>query len=91
MRTRRIVYLVLGCLFIGLSLLYFLSKLSDPNARTVADPDYRGDASFAAGYRIGQFIGESLFLVIGLIFLFAAYRVQKKIKRKEMQELLESI
>lgn len=86
MKTRRIVYLVLACLFCGLNLLVYLITLMHPNEQIGVDPKDKGDAATMAGH----YVGLNLFTIIGIIFLYTAYRVQKKIKRKELQEIVES-
>lgn len=86
MKIRRTLYFVLGCICAGLNLLMYFIVLMHPNEQIGVDPKDKGDAAIM----VGHYFGVNLFTIVGIIFFYAAYRVQKKIKRKEMQEMLES-
>ena len=86
MKIRRTIYLVIACIFTGLNLLMYFIVLMHPNEQIGVDPADKGDAAI----QFGHYIGLNLFTIVGIIFYYAAYRVQKKIKRKEMKEMLES-
>jgi hypothetical protein len=64
----------------------YLITLMHPDEQIGVDPKDKGDAAIM----IGHYIGMNLFTIIAIILLYAAYRVQKKIKRKELQELADS-
>ena len=42
-------------------------------------------------YSIGYFIGSHILLLFGLVFLRLAARLQKKIKAREMRQMIEDI
>lgn len=80
MKTRRIIYLSLACLFCGLNLLIYLAVLR--RSGTGLTPEDRTIPGVVFGY----YLGMNLCSIIGIIFFLAAYRVSKKIKRKEERE-----
>ena len=86
MKTRRIIYLVLGCILVVFNLVAYINYFSNPSSELVTPPALKGDIP----YMIGTFLGLSLFLIIGVIFLYASYRVGRKIAKKKKQELIDS-
>ena len=76
MKTRRNVYIILGCILLILNLWLDLVELSE---HTPASP-YQG-------FTIGGFIGSHIFIIFGLIFLRLAYKLHKRIRAKEESEL----
>jgi len=76
MRARKSIYLVLGILFIVFDALYTYF------VAVVLPGKYHTEA-----YTIGANISEQWMLVPGLLFLLGAYRVQKKINRKNKEAL----
>ena len=49
-------------------------------------PGHGDDPSFAFGY----YLGSCLFGITGLVFLFAAYRINRKLQAKQRDELLNA-
>ena len=87
MKTRRIIYLVLGCLLAMYNLFIYVDILSTPEEQTIlVGPDERGSRLAMAGY----YLGTNLALIIALVFFWLAYRVTKKIKKKKEQEMVDS-
>ncbi|WP_127126532.1 hypothetical protein [Pseudoflavitalea rhizosphaerae] len=76
MKICRNIYLILGILLITLNCITTLSRLNEIKSQLT-------DIARGTGY----LIGSHFLLIIGLFLLFGAYRVQKKIKRKEQQAL----
>jgi uncharacterized membrane protein len=76
MKIRKNIYLVLGILLILGNILSTLTRIKEIKSQ-FTDP--------ARG--IGYLIGAHFLLIIGLFLLYGAFRVQKKIKRKEQQSL----
>jgi len=87
MKTRRIIYLVLGCLFTIYNLFIYIDRLSTPEEQTIlVGPDERSNRLTMAGY----YLGTNIALIIALIFFWLAYNVTKKIKKKKELELVDS-
>jgi hypothetical protein len=86
MKTRRIIYLVLGCLFTLFSIFSYIGRLSDTDGRKVLTPADRSANATMAGW----YFGLSLPPIIALVFFWLAYRVTKKIKKKKEQEMFNS-
>ncbi|QEC40365.1 hypothetical protein [Pseudobacter ginsenosidimutans] len=76
MKIRKYVYLVMGILLVLVNLMITIPRVSEIKSQ-LTDP--------ARG--IGYLIGTHFLLIIGVFLLYGAYRVQKKIKRKEQQSL----
>ena len=72
MKTRRTVYVIIGSLFLVLNLLVDLVELSERK------PD-AGNPS----YDIGYIIGSHMFAIGGLVLLWLAYKLHKRIRAKE--------
>ncbi|HSB91831.1 MAG TPA: hypothetical protein VLC28_01880 [Flavitalea sp.] len=70
MKTRRLLYLILGIALIALNVIRFIVDYFYPY---VTD---RTDLPFT----IGVYIGKVLFFMLGVLFLRAAYRIETKIK-----------
>lgn len=82
MRTRRIIYLVIGSLLIVLNLLVDLVGYAHTE-----NPEYDNDTA----YRIGTMIGGHFLLIIGAFLLLGAYRLSSKINNFEDKEIKKSI
>lgn len=80
MKTRKIIYTVIGSILIILNLLVDIAELG--TIKTSKED---------AGYSIGYFIGSHILLIFGLILLRMAYKLQKRMKKKETQEMIDSI
>ena len=78
MKTRRTVYYILAVLFI----LFNIPGWIHFNKTKLPD-----DAAERAGYCFGSCI----FFIIGLVFLLLTFSINKKIKRKKEQELVDSL
>lgn len=80
MKTRKYIYLVLAILCISIDIIL-----------TISDIDALTDVATATEYtiveKLAYFAGFQLLLFIGILFSIGVYRVQKKINRKERQEL----
>ncbi|HEX6428805.1 MAG TPA: hypothetical protein VF008_14015, partial [Niastella sp.] len=79
MQTRKYIYLILGILFIVLGIFSTYLQADDLKRRLTAR-----DVDFA------YLLGTQMFSIIGLIFLFSAYQLQQKIKKKKRQSLEEA-
>ena len=86
MKIRRIIFIVLGCLFAVFNLLVDVAIAIKPPADFDIPAQYKGDTAYA----IGHYLGANLLFIIGAIFFYLAYRTSQKIKRKKEQELLDS-
>ncbi len=75
MRTRRTIFLILGIVFILLQLISYAGMHIDPSKDTA--------------YNVGYMIGSHLFLILGLVFFWVAYRTHKKIKARANQQMLD--
>ena len=80
MKTRRAIYIVLGFIFILLDILTTLVSRNDFRNRLNGD-----------SYNLGYLLGSQVFLYIGIVFLYAAHRVKKKMKAKKQSELDDAI
>jgi uncharacterized membrane protein len=80
MKTRRAVYSIIGIVLIVLNLLVDLAQVNE----------YKWNDNDTA-YNIGSVIGGHILLIIGLVLLRLAYKLHKKIKSKEGNQLEESI
>jgi hypothetical protein len=78
MKTRRTIYYILAVCFILFNIPAWVK------GTTIERPD---DAAELAGY----YIGSCIFFIIGLVFLLLAFSVNKKIRRKKEQELMDSL
>ena len=80
MKTRRKIYLYLGIALVVLNVLVDIVEISDGR-------EFNQGTAFSIGY----FIGSHILLIFGLVFLRLAARLQKKIKAKEMHNMIEDI
>jgi len=80
MKTRRIIYLVLACLFTGIQMMVYIFA---PPVESVIPSEYRGDTAYTAG----TYMGISIFLIIAIFLFIGVYRVGRKIKLKERQQM----
>lgn len=81
MKTAKNIFLSLGILFILFNILGFVGGASP----------FPKDGTEEAVNKVAYFIGANLFIILGLIFLFIAYRFNKKIQKKREKELLDSL
>ena len=86
MKIRRNVFLVLGCLFAAFNIISHIAIALRPSPETEIPLEYKGDTA----YILGHYLGANLFFIIGFIFLYIAFRTNKKIRRKKRQELMDS-
>ena len=77
MKTRRSVFLILGCLFAGCNLFLYIDFAS--KHALGPPPESGGSVSYIFGY----YFALNILLLIGLIFLYIAYRADKTIKRRK--------
>lgn len=80
MKIRRVVYIILG------SILILLNILID-----IVNPDESPFTEGDGAYNIGYFIGSHILIVVGVLFLFLAFRVHKRIKSRPDTELEKNI
>lgn len=84
MKTRRILFIVIGSLLIFLNLLSHLEALITHAYRNLS-----------VSYGIGYFIGSNIFLIIGVLFFRVANRLGRKIKiaeeRSQIDQAIELI
>ena len=80
MKSRRIMYLAIGCILIILNLIIDILSLDE----------YRSNDTL---YGIGYFIGSHILMIIGIVFIRFAYKINRKIKAKDegMDEEIERI
>lgn len=79
MKARKVAYIILGCLLILLNI--FVDIVN-------ADKFPAGDDG---AYNTGYLIGSHIFIIFGVIFLFSAFRLHKKIKARPDNELEKNI
>lgn len=77
MKIFRIILLILGVLFILINTLASFAPITSKYTDTVS--------------LIGWYIGKNLMFVVGFLFLFWAYRIDKKRKKREVHELINSL
>lgn len=80
MKTRKNIYLTIGILLIILNLLLDIAEFKRFKS-----------LSENSAYTIGYFIGSHLFLFMGVLLLRWAYKLQKKIEKKQAREMIDSI
>lgn len=80
MKARKVIYTIVGSIFILLNLIVDIAEFG-----TIRSPKEDGS------YNFGYFIGSHILLIFGLILLRMAYKLHKKLKKKEMQEMIDSI
>ncbi len=80
MKIRRAIYIILG------SLLILLNILVD-----IVTPDRSPMTQEADAYNIGYFVGSHILIIFGLLFLFLAFRLHKRIRARPDNELEKNI
>ena len=81
MKTRRVLYTIIGSLLIGLNLLTDLAAPDRPYTNTESE-----------AYNTGYLIGSHFLAIIGLILLLIAFRLHRKLKRSgDKSEIERSI
>lgn len=83
MRTVRIIRII-AVILILFQLLGYLGTLLGTNANKEEGPTLIID-------RIAYFIGFNIFLIIGILLLMIAASVKKRVKKKEMESIINSI
>lgn len=84
MKTRLIIYIVLGILFFLLNIVSTINMIAHHQFDTNDNKD-----DFA--YQFGTVIGSQIFLYISLLFFYGSYRVSIKLKAKKLYEWQEQI
>lgn len=79
MKIRKYIYLILGILLLVFGIFSTYIQADDLKRRFTAK-------SFDFEY----LLGTQMFSIIGLLFLFSAYQLQQKIKKKKRQSLEEA-
>jgi uncharacterized membrane protein len=77
MRKRRILFIVLGWLFLFLQLVNYLPKNNDPNL-------------VFKGANIPYIIGYNFYLILVIIFFLLANRLKHKILQQKQKEQMDS-
>ncbi len=70
MKLRKNIYLIIGIILIVLNLITDILNLSEYHPND-------------AGYGIGYFIGSHIFLLVGIILLRMAYKINRKLKEQD--------
>jgi hypothetical protein len=78
MKTRRTVYYILAAVFM---LFNIIAWINFDKSKMPQDP----------AERAGYYFGSCIFFIIGLIFVLLAVSVNRKIKRKQQQQLVDSL
>ena len=86
MKARRTIYIVIGSILILLNILLDIASFYEVINSGNPDPSENGGA-----FSVGYFIGGHIFLIIGLVLLRLAYKLNKKIKNENARELKEAI
>lgn len=81
MRRLRIVLIVLGILLIVFNGIGFAGG-ANPFLKGTTEPIIN---------KIAFFIGSTVFSILGLLFLFIAWQINKRIKRKEDKKMVDSL
>lgn len=79
MKTRRSIYIVTGTILILLNILVDIVNPDSTNTLT------------EGGFNIGYFLGSHFWVIIGLVLLRLAYKVNQKIKMKELSQLEKAV
>lgn len=77
---RKNIYIIIGILLVVFNILSHIIEFTENNA--TADD---------TAYSIGYFIGSNFFLIIGIVFLRLAYKINKKIKNHQLKEMVDKI
>ncbi len=80
MRIRKNIYIITGVLLILLNLFVDLAEYIERRS-VKTDP----------AYSIGYFIGSHLLLILGILLLRIAYKIHLKMKRNDVQQMIEEI
>ena len=80
MKTRQIIYIVVGSICILLNLLVDVVQLRDIKNNITSD-----------AYGIGYLFGQHILLLIGIILFISAYKVKKKIRNQKSDQLEKEI
>jgi membrane-bound ClpP family serine protease len=80
MRIRKNIYIILGIVLILLNLFVDFAEYIE-----------RRSLKTDAAYSIGYFIGSHILLIFGMLLLRIAYKIHQKMKRNEVQQMIEEI
>ena len=80
MKTRQIIYIVIGSICILLNLLVDVVQLRDIKNNITSD-----------AYGIGYLFGQHILLLIGIILFISAYKLKKKIRNQKSDQLEKEI
>lgn len=80
MRIRKNIYIIAGVVLILLNLFIDFAEYIE-----------RRSLKTDTAYSIGYFIGSHLLLILGILLLRIAYKIQQKMKRNEMQQMIDNI
>ena len=80
MATRKTTYLILGIVFLVLNTFTTLQQLSELKKYTNSD-----------AFSIGYILGSQIFLYVAAVFLYLYYRLNKKMKAQQKQQLENNI
>ena len=80
MKTRQIIYIVVGSICILLNLLVDVVQLRDIKNNITSD-----------AYGIGYLFGQHILLLIGIILFISAYKLKKKIRNQKSDQLEKEI
>ena len=77
MKTKRIVFIILGWLFIFFQTIFYLAAFGKK------EPVFEE-------YNVGYILGSNFMVILGIIFLLMANKQKRKMKRKAELETLDS-
>lgn len=80
MKILRVILIVLGLLLVITQLYFIIALAIDPKSITKEPYDFWN-----------YFFGPSLFFLMGVLLLFIAYRINKKIKKRKAMDLIKSL
>ena len=80
MKTRQIIYIVVGSICILLNLQVDVVQLRDIKNNITSD-----------AYGIGYLFGQHILLLIGIILFISAYKLKKKIRNQKSDQLEKEI
>lgn len=80
MKTRKNIYFTIGIILILLNLLVDVTDFNNLKSQV---------QNSASGF--GYLIGSQFFLILGLVLLRMAYKIHQRIKRRQLQEMIDKI
>lgn len=79
MKTRKVIYLILGVLLLIINCIVTLISVKELKKHFTSDES-----------DIGYLLGSQVFLYVGVWLIYRAYKVQQKINKKNRQALIEA-